>query len=82
VGGDIENFPRHAYTLGMRECLSARRIRLYCCCDEGFDWARTALRLAVLGQAGDDYPATWIRWHSDWKIMTDRNTAEPPTHVL
>jgi glucosamine-6-phosphate deaminase len=83
VGGDITNFPRHGFTLGMGECLAARRVRLYCYCDvPGLDWARTVLRLAVFGQAGDDYPATWIREHADWQVITDRNTAEQPRHVL
>ncbi len=83
VGGDLENFPRHAFTLGLRECLSARRVRLYCCCDvSGLDWAKTVLRLAVLGQNGDDCPVTWIRGHPDWQIITDRNSTEPPRYLL
>jgi glucosamine-6-phosphate deaminase len=83
VGGDLESFPRHAVTLGMKQCLSARRIRLYCRNDvPGLDWANTVLRLAVLGRPGDDYPVTWIREHPDWEIVTDRNTASRPEHVL
>ena len=83
VGGDLENFPRQAVTLGMKQCLSARRIRLYCRNDiPGIDWANTVLRLAVLGEPGDDYPVTWIRQHSDWQIVTDRNTAATPQHTL
>jgi glucosamine-6-phosphate deaminase len=83
VGGDLENFPRHALTLGMRQCLGARRVRLYCRNDvPGLDWANTILRLAVLGQPGDDYPVTWIREHGDWQVIADRNTASPPAHVL
>jgi glucosamine-6-phosphate deaminase len=30
IGGNLENFPRYAYTLGMKEILAARKIRLYC----------------------------------------------------
>ena len=83
VGGDLENFPRHALTLGMAQCLSARQIRLYCRNDvPDLDWANTVLRLAVLGQPGDDYPVTWIREHPDWQVITDRNTATRPQHVL
>ncbi len=83
VGGDLENFPRHALTLGMAQCLSARQIRLYCRNDvPDLDWANTVLRLAVLGQPGDDYPVTWIREHPDWQVVTDRNTAACPRHVL
>jgi glucosamine-6-phosphate deaminase len=82
VGGDLENFPHQAYTLGMRECLAARHIRLYCRCDAALDWARTVLRLAVLGQPDDDYPVTWVREHPDWYVVTDRPTAEPPRYLL
>lgn len=76
IGGDVENFPRAAWTLGMRQCLAARRVELYCRCDCGLDWAKTVLRLAVLGTPGDDYPVTWIRNHPDYLVVTDRHTAE------
>lgn len=76
VGGDIENFPRAAWTLGMRQCLAARRLELYCRSDCGLDWAKTVLRLAVLGTPGDDYPVTWIRNHPDYLVVTDGHTAE------
>ena len=83
VGGDLENFPTHAWTLGMKQCLSARRIELYCRNDiEGLDWANTVLRLAVLGEPGDDYPVTWIREHGNYQVITDRRTAAPPRNLL
>lgn len=83
VGGDLENFPRYAWTLGLKQCLSAARIRLYCRNDvQGLDWANTVLRLALLGTPGDDYPVTWIREHADWQVITDRLTAAPPRFLL
>ncbi len=82
VGGDLENFPRWAWTLGMRQCLAARRIELYCRSDYGLDWAKTVLRLALLGSPGDDYPVTWVRGHSDYQIVTTRSTAEIPEVAL
>lgn len=82
VGGDLENFPRLAWTLGMRQCLCARRIELYCRSDRGLDWAKSVLRLALLGTPGDDYPVTWVRGHSDYQIVTTRSTAEVPSIVL
>ncbi len=83
VGGDLENFPRHALTLGMQQCLSAKKIRLYCRNDvPDLDWANTVLRLAALGEPGDDYPVTHIRNHADWQVITDRNTAATPQFVL
>ena len=83
VGGDLENFPRHAWTLGMKQCLSAARVELYCRNDiESLDWANTVLRLAVLGEPGDDYPVTWIREHGNYQVITDRGTATPPRKLL
>ena len=83
VGGDLENFPRRAVTVGMRNILDARKIRLYCRNDiPGLQWANTVLRLAVFGEPGDDYPVTHIRSHPDWRVVTDRNTAAPAEHIL
>ena len=83
VGGDLENFPHKAITIGMQQVLNSRKIRLYCRNDiPGIQWANTVLRLAVFGTPGDDYPVTHIRDHSDWKIITDINTAQKAEHVL
>jgi glucosamine-6-phosphate deaminase len=83
VGGDLENFPRRALTLGMNQCLDARRIRLYVRNDiPDLQWANTVLRLAVLGRPGPDYPVTYVREHPDWAVVTDRNTAAPAEHTL
>lgn len=83
VGGDLENFPKKAVTVGMRDILGADRIRLYCRNDiPGLQWANTVLRLAVFGEPGDDYPVTHIRNHTDWRVVTDRNTAAPAEHLM
>jgi len=73
VGGNLECFPRRAYTLGMKQILDSRRIRLYCRNGCEFDWANTVLRLALLGKPGDDYPVTHIRG-LDYVIATDEVT--------
>ena len=81
VGGNLDSFPRYAYTLGLREILAARRIRLYCRNGIALDWANTVLRLALFGAPGDDYPVTHIR-DKDYVIVTDRDTLQSPRHVL
>ena len=81
VGGNIECFPRHAYTLGMKQILEARRIRLYCRNGCGFDWANTVLRLALFGEPGEDYPVTYIR-HKNYIITTDKETLACPEFEL
>jgi glucosamine-6-phosphate deaminase len=78
VGGDLENFPRRAYTVGLKQILAARRIRLYCRNDiPGVQWANTVLRLALFGAPGNDYPVTWIRGR-DYHVTTTKETAACP----
>ena len=81
VGGNLEGFPRYAYTLGMKEILSAKRIRLTCRNGIDLDWANTVLRLALFGEPADDYPVTYIR-NTDYIITTDYDTLQSPVHVL
>ena len=81
VGGNLECFPREAYTLGMKQILASKRIRLYCRNGCEFDWANTVLRLALFGTPGDDYPVTYIR-DTDFTIITDRETLASPKHLI
>jgi glucosamine-6-phosphate deaminase len=80
VGGNLESFPREAFTVGMRQILAARRIRLYCRNGTPYDWANTVLRVALLGGPGDDYPVTHIR-HKDYIVTTDEDTLRTPRNV-
>jgi glucosamine-6-phosphate deaminase len=81
VGGNLENFPKEAYTLGMKQILNSRRIRLYCRSDI-LDWATTILRIALLGEPGEDYPVTLIRNHKNYVITTDWNTLFCPKILI
>jgi len=81
VGGNLECFPRQAYTLGMQQILNARRIRLYCRNGCEFDWANTVLRLALFGTPGDDYPVTHIR-NTNYTIITDLETLASPRNLI
>lgn len=84
IGGNLESFPRKAVTLGMKQILGAKRIRLYCRSSDvvGLDWANTVLRLAVFGTPGDDYPVTYCTEHPDYKVVTDKLTATKPKYIL
>ncbi len=81
VGGNLECFPRQAYTLGMRQILGAKRIMLYCRNGCEFDWANTILRLALFGEPGDDYPVTHIRGR-EYIIVTDGQTLASPVNLI
>lgn len=83
LGGNLVNFPRRAVTLGMKQCLGARRLLLMTRNEHaGMDWANTVLRLAALGVPGDDYPVTHIRGHRHYTVATDRATATAPAIIL
>lgn len=81
VGGNLENFPRRAFTLGMEQIWNAKRIRL-CCRSDILDWASTILRIALFGTPGDDYPVTYLRDHPDYVIFTDKNTIKKPEYII
>lgn len=82
IGGNLEGYPRLGATLGMRQLLGARRIRLYCRNGLALDWANTVLRLALLGEPGDDYPVTHVRDHDDYVVVTDEQTVNSPRFVV
>jgi glucosamine-6-phosphate deaminase len=81
VGGNLECFPRSAYTLGMRQILGARRIMLYPRNGCEFDWANTVCRLALFGEPDWDYPVTNIRGRN-YVITTDRATLASPRNLI
>ncbi|MEW6045089.1 MAG: hypothetical protein AB1609_01195 [Bacillota bacterium] len=75
AGGAVQLVPTMAVTIGMREILSARRIRLYSTTGA---WKQTALRVALFGPVTVEYPVTFLQEHPDALIVVDRSTAEPP----
>ncbi len=79
VAGNLENFPRRAITMGMKQCLEARRMLLMTRNESReFFWANTIIRISALGKPGDDYPVTHARNHKNLLIVTDKYTAEKP----
>ncbi|MFW9937377.1 MAG: 6-phosphogluconolactonase [Candidatus Thorarchaeota archaeon] len=82
VGGNLESFPKEAYTIGMKQILRSNRIRLYCRNGSPYDWANTILRITLFGTPGDDYPVTWIRNHPNYVIITDKDTLTTPLNLL
>ena len=82
VGGNIVNFPRKALTIGMRQIMNSKRIRLISLNVSPLDWATTILRISLFGKIGDDFPVTYIRTHKDWKIISDHETAKCPKYII
>ncbi len=82
VGGNLEGFPRQAFTLGLPQILGARSLRLACRNGIPLDWANAVLRLTLLGEPGEDYPCTLARSHPDLVVYTDRETLRCPEVIL
>jgi glucosamine-6-phosphate deaminase len=75
LGGNVFGVPPMAITLGMRELLGARRIRLY---TDGGSWKQTILRILLFAQPTVDYPVTLVSDHPDVHVTVDAVSAAPP----
>jgi glucosamine-6-phosphate deaminase len=67
--------PPMSVTLGLKECLSARKVRLFS--DTGA-WKQTALRVALFGPQTPEYPITLLQKHPDALITATIETASHP----
>jgi glucosamine-6-phosphate deaminase len=74
-GGAYQFVPPMSITLGLRECLSARRVRLYS--DTGA-WKQTAFRVALFAEPTPEYPITLLQTHPDAIVTATRETATHP----
>ena len=67
--------PPQSVTLGMRECLSARQVRVFS--DTGA-WKQTALRVALFSEPTPEYPMTLLQRHPDALVTATLETATHP----
>jgi glucosamine-6-phosphate deaminase len=74
-GAAYQFVPPMSITLGMRECLSAKRVRIYS--DTGA-WKQTALRVALFSEPTPEYPITLLQQHPDALITATIETARHP----
>lgn len=74
-GSAYQFVPPVSVTLGMKECLSAKKIRLFS--DTGA-WKQTALRVALFGPVTQEYPMTLLQEHDDALITATVATAQHP----
>ncbi len=74
-GSAYQLVPPMSVTLGMTECLSARKVRLFS--DTGA-WKQTALRVALFGPVTAEYPITLLQEHPDALITATVATAKHP----
>ena len=74
-GAGYQFVPPMSITLGMRECLSAKKVRVYS--DTGA-WKQTALRVALFSAPTPEYPMTLLQTHPDAIITSTLDTARHP----
>lgn len=73
-GGSSSAIPPMAVTLGMKDILASRKIRLYCAAGERH---RAVFRITVAGDVCIEYPSTLVQGHPDAEIVTEEATAQP-----
>ncbi len=74
VGGDITLIPARVITVGMKEILAARRLRLYC----NRVWQSAVARRVLHGPVTSACPASLIRTHPDAWMTVAEYVATPP----
>lgn len=74
-GAAYQFVPPMSITLGVRECLSAKKVRVYS--DTGA-WKQTALRVALFSPPTPEYPMTLLQTHSDAIVTATLETARHP----
>ena len=75
LGTAYQFAPPMSVTLGLKECLSARKVRLFA--DTGA-WKQTALRVALFAPPTLEYPITLLQEHPDALITATLDTARHP----
>ena len=74
-GGAYQFVPPMSITLGVKECMSAKKVRIYS--DTGA-WKQTALRVALFAEPTGEYPMTLLQRHPDAIITATAETARHP----
>ncbi len=74
-GAAYQFVPPMSVTLGVREVLSARKVRVFS--DTGA-WKQTALRVALFAAPTTEYPLTLLQDHPDALITATMETAQHP----
>ncbi len=74
-GSAYQFVPPMSVTLGLKEILSAKKVRVFS--DTG-SWKQTALRVALFGPITPEYPITLLQRHPDALITATVDTAYHP----
>lgn len=75
AGGCSHAIPPMAITMGMKDLLSAKRLRFLS--DTGA-WKRTVIRYLLFGPPSLEYPVSFAQEHPDVLVVVDEDTVLPP----
>jgi len=76
--GNLPLIPRLAITVGMKEILAAREIRLYC----NRVWQRAIMRRVLHGDVTATVPCSLVQRHPNASLTMTAEVAEPPRRRL
>jgi len=74
VGGEMAVIPTRAVTVGMKECLGAKKMRFYC----NRPWQSAVVRRVLHGPVTAACPASFLRTHTDAEIAVADYVAAKP----
>lgn len=78
AGGNIDCIPKWCITIGMKEILSARKIRFYM----NRHWQRGIVRKVLHGPVTPSVPASYFQEHPDAKLVIASYVADTPVGEL
>lgn len=78
LGGYIDGIPKWCITLGMKEILSARKIRFYM----NREWQKGIVRKICLGPVSKNAPASFFQTHPDAKLTIASYVADAPGGII
>jgi glucosamine-6-phosphate deaminase len=77
-GGAIARIPERAVTVGMREILGARKLRLFL----NRPWQRAVIRNLLFGPVTPACPASFVQRHQDAAVILTEDAAHLPRPAL
>lgn len=78
AGGNLDGIPEHAVTVGMREILGARRVRVFM----NRPWQAAIVRRWLHGPVTAQVPASLLRTHPDVRLTITEEAARVPAGRL
>lgn len=78
LGGYIDGIPKWCITIGMKEILSARKIRFYL----NREWQKGIIRIICLAPVSGHAPATFFQEHPDAKLRITSYAVLPPGGII